>query len=294
MAYTTSDLLADIKLRVFAPSGSTRTFQDTDYLLLADAAMQSIILPMLQSQREEYLVTYKDLAVTADQAAYDIPVRAVGMQLRDVWLVDTDGTLIDLPELNPELRATTLSGDPRAFFLRMNQVHLYPTPSATLRTLRLEYFLRPGKLVETSAAAQISAIDTLTGIVTVGSVPSTWSTTDEYDLVRKDGGGEPRAVDQTVSAVTTTTLTLASLPTGLATSDYVSLAGESPIPQVPAELRPVLAQAVAVKVCEAMKLPALEDSRKTLEMEIKAAQLLLTPRVLGAAKKVVPPRRGAI
>jgi hypothetical protein len=86
---------------------------------------------------------------------------------------------------------------------------------------------------------------------------------------------------------TTLTLSTSDLPSRLAVGDWISLAGETPIPQIPDELRPVLAQATAVGVNEAMNLPGLDSARKTLDEMLKAVSLLLTPRVTGAQKKVV-------
>lgn len=241
----------------------------------------------MQSLRSEYYVTHKDEAVTQSQAAYDIPARAVGMQLREVHLISSSGAIIDLPQISPEDVGSTAEGSPRAFYLKMNKVCLYPTPNATTGTLRLYYYLAPGSLVETTDAAQISTIDTGTGVVTFSSLPSAWSTADYFDFIRRTGGAEPLSIDQMASNVSSTTMTFASLPTGLAVGDWVALAAETPIPALPLELRPVLAQATAVRIGDSMQLPGLDSARKTLDEELKAASILLTPRVTGAPKKVV-------
>ena len=43
-------------------------------------------------------------------------------------------------------------------------------------------------MIETTSASEISGIDTGTGIVTVSSMPDSWTTSLTYDLVRKAGG----------------------------------------------------------------------------------------------------------
>lgn len=290
-AYTTADLLTDIRLRVLAP-GDNSVFDNTDVLRLADAEMQTTVLPLLMSLRGEYCIVFEDQTVVAGQAGYDIPARAVGLMLREVHLVDAGGAITNLPQLSPEDIETTTPGPPEAFYLRQNQVYLYPTPATAAGTLRLYYPLRPASLIEATSAALVSSINTGTGVVTFTSVPSAWTTGNRFDWVRKDGGSEPRAIEQTASLISGTDVTFASLPSSLVAGDYLALAGETPLIQLPAELRPVLCAATAVRLCESMQLPGLDSARKSLEEVVKAVQLLLTPRVIGAPKKIVARRNG--
>lgn len=293
MAYTTADFLTDLRLRVLAP-GDTNVWDETDFLRLADAEIQTTILPLVMSLMADYYVTYTDQAIVANQPAYDIPARAVGMRLREVKIVTTNGALDDPPLIDLEALETTLPGTRKGFLVRMNQVWIYPTPASASGTLRQFFWLRPSRLIETTGAAQISAIDTGTGVVTVSSIPDTYTTGQRFDFVRADGASEPRAIDQTCSLVDGTDMSFASLPDGLAVGDYVTLAGETPIPQIPAELRPLLCAATAVRVCESMQLPGLDSARKTQEETEKKLGMLFTPRVVGAPKKIVAPRRWGI
>lgn len=286
MAYTTTELIADIKLRSFLPT-SQATFTSADTLLLADAEMQTAVIPLVQSLRSEYWLTYKDYTITAAQANYDIPVRAIGMSIRDVQYVYASGAVKSLPQMDVEDILTTISGDPSAFYVKQNQIYLWPTPSSTIDTLRVYYQLRPGQLVLTTAAGLISTISTGSNYVTVSSIPSDWDNGDTYDLIRQDGASEPLAIDQAATTVASTTITFtATMPTALRVNDYVALAGQSPIPQIPAELRPVLAQAVAVRMLESMMLPGVDFAKKTLDREIQTATALLTQRVQGEPKKI--------
>ncbi len=294
MAYTTSDLITDIKLRAFVPT-SQNSFTEADFLLMADAEMQTVILPLVQSLRADYYVTHTDRTIAAGQGAYDMPVRAVGMGLKDVHIVDASGVITNLAQIDQSDARTTQTGEPEAFYIRQNQVYLYPTPSSSSGTLRLYFSLRPGKLVLPSAAGTISSIVTASNEVTLSSIPSSWTSTLTYDLIRQDGGGEPLVIDLAASGVTSTTITFASAlpssPVALRTSDYVALAGQSPLPQMPAELRPVLAQAVAARIRASMRLPGADDAKAILKDEVEAAKILLTPRVQNE-RKVIPARHG--
>lgn len=287
-AYTTSDLISDVKLRAFVPT-SQSTFSEADILLIADAEMQSTILPLVLDLGNEYYITYKDVAVTANLQSYDIPPRAVGMKLDRVVIINSSGNIRPLSQMAPIFQETTVPSQPENFFLQRNQICLYPVPDGgNYGTLRQYYFLRPGKLVLTSAATTITAVDTTTNTVTIGSVPSSWSTSNTFDLIRQDGGVEQLSVDLGASSVSASAITFtASLPTGLRAGDYVSLSGESPLPQMPAELRPVLAQGVAARIRQAMRLPGADDAMKLLEREMNQAKLLLAPRVESSPKVIM-------
>lgn len=286
MAYTTTNFLADVKLRAFIPV-SQATFTAADTLLLADAETQTTVIPLLQSVKSDYWLTYKDHTITASQANYDIPARAIGMALRDVQIVSSGGDVTSIPQINVEDVNTTVSGEPVAFYIKQNQVYLFPTPSSTTGTLRLHYYLRPAKLVQTTDAGLISTISTGSNYVTVASIPSAWTTSYTYDLIKQDGASEPLAIDQAATSIASTTITFTStMPTSLRVSDYVALAGETPIPQIPAEVRPVLAQATAVRMMESMMLPGVDFARSTLDREIKTATMLLSQRVEGESKKI--------
>lgn len=287
MSYTTSDLLDSIKRRSFAPDGQD-TFSDTELLAMADEVLLTHLVPDIIAVKEEFFVVHEDEALAVDQAAYDIPVRAAGGLVRDVWLVD--GTSIDpnFRRKEPEEVRSSASDTPDGFYLKGNQIIVDPPPSAATKTLRKSFFLTPSKHVATSAAGVISAIDTDNLIVTVSSIPSTWATGDTFDLIRRNGGQEPLAIDLTSTLVSGSSITLPSLPANLAVGDYVALAGETPLVQVPDVFRTVLAQGVAAEILESTNQPGADKAKKKFEDMRTAAQKRLTPRVQGEDRMVKP------
>ena len=285
MSFTTADLLDSIARKSFVPVGQG-TFTNADLLAVADEQLLNTIVPAILAAREEYLVYSTDLSVVSGTNAYNVPSRAVGMMIRDVALVDGTNVDFNFPRLDPDMITTSNPGTPTGFYLKNNQVVLYPTPNASGKTLRLFYYLRPAKLVETSEAAVVSAIDTGTNTVSVVSIPSAWTTGDEFDLIKQDGGQEPLALDQTSTTVSGTDITFASLPTGLRVGDYVALAGETPLVQLPAEFRPILAQAVAAEILLDQNQPGAEKAEKKLQEQLAAAIKLVTPRVTGQPKVI--------
>jgi len=287
MAFTTADLLAAIERRSFAPSNQS-TFSTSEILALADEETQSLILPAILSVREEFFVTQTEVAITANRAAIDIPTRAIGMIVREVQLVNSSGHFRDLPRIEPEDVRGSQTGSPSAFYLKGNQIVLYPAPSTTQDSLRISFFIAPGNHIETSAAAVVSAINTTTNVVTVSSIPSTWVTGNSFDLISAKGGQEYRGIDLTSTLVSGTDITLPSLPTGLAVGDYVSLAETSPLVQLPPNFRPVLAQAVAARMLQSMNQPGADDATKQLDRLMQAAIQLITPRVVGEDRVLLP------
>lgn len=290
MTYTTSDLLSSVRRRGSIPTttNTNNVNNSTNLLEMATEELQINLMPLILSAREEFYVRTKDHTVVADTASYAIPTRASGQILRDVLLID--GTTIkSLPEIDPEDITTTQSGTVEGYYLEHNNVVLYPTPGAGGDTLRLKYFLRPSRLAATSACAQISAIDTTTNIVSVSSIPSSWSTGDILDLIDQDSPFNPLAIDQTSTLISSTDITFASLPTGLAVGDWVAQADYTPIPQVPYEFLHVLAQMTVVAALNAIgDFEGEKRAYAKLEKMMEDALNLITPRNQGEVRKIVP------
>lgn len=287
-AFTTTDLITSIRGRGAIPSSNTASNNNSDVGLLRIASEELLIklLPMLLSTRSEFYAYIKDYAITINQADYEIPSRASGMVLRDVQVVD--GTSISsLSSIDSEHLSTTSSGTPVGFYLKHNQVVLYPTPSSTSGTLRLRYFLRPSKLVRPSDAAQVSAINAATSAVTVTSIPAGFTTAFTYDLIKKSVPYAPLAIDQTPVSVVSTVITFSSLPSGLAVGDWIAFSDETPIPQIPQEFQAVLAQMTAVKYLEAAgDREGSAAAWKNLQQDMDSALKMITPRVVGERKIV--------
>lgn len=286
-SYTTSDLLTSIKVRGMIPT-SANALTDANLLALATEELHIKILPMLMSVREEFYVTTTDHAVTSGQAEYDIPTRASGLVLRDVQ-IKRGMDLISLPRLDVEDISTTGTGTPQAYYLRHNKVVLYPTPSSTVDSLRLRYFRRPSRLAATADCAQISSIDTGAREVVVSAIPSTWAVGNVVDFVKATVPYDCAEIDATITAIAGTTVTFASLPTGLATNDWLALAEYTPIPQIPHEMQPLLVQATVVKALEALgDREGAGAAGKDLQIIQQYALQLVTPRNQGEPTRIMP------
>ena len=308
--YTSTELLADIKRKAFVPI-SQITFSDTDLLSMADEEIQTALVPFIMKAREEYLVTFIDYPIDGTSRTFEMPPRSIAAKLRQVSVLinptndQNQPNERRLPEINAEDAVYNNNYNNflslQTFFLRENNVILSPgAASYAGQILRLYYFKRPSKLIQTSQCAQVTAISGQTAIVNL--VPTNFGTggtlTITADLVKASPPFRLYGMDLTVTIDTTTntaTIPLNPMPTeyhpanyGLAVGDYICLAGEAPIPTLPVELFSLLAQRVAVKI-----LASLGDSAnfqiatdRLKDMEHNALELI-SNRVEGSNRKVV-------
>lgn len=244
--WTTSELLASIKRRAQLPVSQV-TYSDEKILSFADDVMSDDIVPTIASAREDYWSYSRDFSPSS--GVVRIPERAIGNKVRSVSYVAGEGDELPLKRVEPENAYT--QGGP-CFYVEGNNLVIVNRQNAPVSAVRLRYFVRPGRLVKPDVVGQVVASETSTNRIQVATLPSNFSTSFRYDVVRAVPGFETLATDLTVTSVNGNVLTLSSpIPAGLGIGDRLCLAGETDIPQIPTEFHPVLAQAVTVKLHEA-------------------------------------------
>jgi len=277
--FNTTRLLSQVTLKGALPDGR---FEDSEILDLATDALVAEIAPMLIAAREEFFVRTKDYTITADQAEYLLPTRAVGSSLREVKLI-RGTTIVDLPRMDPEDMDSTESGTPSSFYLQGDNIVLYPTPDTTTNTLRVTYFCRPSALVPVIDCAQITAIN---GTTLTLSVPTGWTTADTFDVVRGDSSFGLKGMDLAASVVNTGDMTLMSVPDDTQVGDWVCLAGESCFPMIPADAHQLLVALTVVAALEALgDQTNLTPAATRAQMLKDALKAVLTQRVQGAPRR---------
>lgn len=284
MSYTSDNLINSIKTKASIPT-SQSLFSNQTFLDLINEEIQTNIIPDLLKIKEEYLATFKDVSLTSNVNSYQIPERAIGGMLRDVQLVDSN-TIYSLPRLQLEDQFQT-DEQRTGFYLRGNEIVISPTPTNSSDTLRIHHYQRPSKVVLTTECAQVTSIDTNTNQVTVSSLPSTINSNSIVDIVRNKSGFECLEIDKSISGISGTTISFSSLPSRLVIGDWICLAGESPIAQIPVELHPVLTQAVVVKCLEAMGDNKMKVAEEKLQMMKRNVFQMISPRVDGENKKII-------
>lgn len=281
-SYTTADWLTAVKRGGHLPPNQV-PFQDTDLLAIADEQLQTGILALLRAVRENYYLTYVDLPLSVD-STYDIPVRAIGATLNDVQLVEGE-TLFPVvrSEIHDQFSTVASPTGSYCFYILGNKVVIRPLPQTG--QVRLWYQLRPNQLISTANAAQITGI--AGNILTITGLPSTISTATPIDIIDDQPHFNTLVMDSVPTNTTPTTITLSSVPSTVAVGDWVAPGGQTPVPQIPVEFRPLLTQRVAVKYCE---LQGYLDKMKVAQnklMELEKQLLeLINPRVMEAPKKI--------
>jgi hypothetical protein len=287
MPFDTTRLIDQIKLKGALPEGR---FDDDEILDVAYDVMLHNVAPWCISNREEYFVYSTTTSITSGQAAYPLPSRSLGMALREVKVIEAN-RVKDLIRMDLEEIRTTQTGTPREFYIQNNELYLYPTPGSTQHTLQQYYFLRPSKLVPVTEGAVVSAIDTGTNTLTI-SGPATWTTSNTFDIVQAKSGYKiySDGMDLTASAVSTSSITLSSLPANIAVGDYVNLAEESCFPFIPTEAHGLLVHATVGELLESIGdregFTIAEGRVAKIKKDLEA---LFRKRIQGAPKNLFTP-----
>jgi hypothetical protein len=289
--YTTEELVKAIKRRSTSPS-SQQLFKAEDYVDFANDELETNIVPLIMSVREEYFVGSIDVVVTPNLTTpfeFDIPADAIGQKLREICVVDTsNGNLTSIPRLAPEQASGSAFEivASNGFIVRANKIVLYPAQSYAGQTLRVFYFKRPLTLVPLSKGAKITQVNTITNEIVVDKLPNTWIVGDTLTIVRSVQPFQTVVESVEITVLSSPTITLTSV-SGIQVGDYVALEGYSCIPQVPVEAHKVLAQATAVKVLEALgDFEGMAAAEKKLNQNKEDMLKMINPRVDGAVKRI--------
>lgn len=295
--YTTDALLASVKRRITLPDAQN-LFSPDDLIAFMTDELESTIIPLIHSVQQEYWVYIKDVQIVQNQNNYTIPVRGIVNGLRLVTLVDPTGkNETSFPLLRPENVSSTNSwlspyGMGTAYGFTMEDDHIVAFPNLSIinptNLIRFRYERTPSQLCAVTAAAQITAINGT--VVTVNNIPTDWSTATTVDIIKGSPAFVAKADDLAVSALDTNllTITIPSLPSGAAIGDWVCFAGTSPIPQIPVQMFPYLAQCTA-NLCMASMAdtePYKDAMQKTALMKEDLLKLM-QPRDIGNVQTIV-------
>jgi len=300
MAWTTTDLLADVRRRAMLPTTATQGTTDADLLSHADNEMASRMVPLITSVNEEFYVQTIDVPIVAGQAAYRIPNRSAGGKLRDASFI-LGASQLNLARIEPEQLTQWIvnaAGTPAGFYLEAGTVNLIPTPSAG-GTLRLKYYVRPGRLTATASnygvitSVTYGSSNSVTLAFTGSLSPLNGSLFDviafrpPFEYLLADAVASGSSAGNVTLTISSPTSPPPNFSPNIAIGDYVCARDVSPILQMPVELHSLLAQRTVCAVMEAFnyseRLQAAESVYARME---DAALRLLSPRVDGAPRKM--------
>lgn len=299
---TSDDLIASIERRILVPLNQS-TFSEQDFLDFASEEMNLGIVPMVISNHEDYYVYPENVQLVANQTSYDIPYRAIGNKLKDVFLLDAAGNLFEMTRVQKSDTTNSadvthyLSNNLSRFYVENNQVVLTCDADVVDPTysLKFTYYLRPNALVPNDEVSQVVSVDRNTGIITVDAVPDKFleqnldGSAKEIDFIKAKSPHKIMDYDVTVTAfdqnAATITMDPADIPADLAMNDIIAMSGETCIPQIPSDLHVLLAHRVATRILESLgDTEGLQNANQKLkELEMKSG-LLVTNRVDDAPK----------
>lgn len=294
--YLVDGLVTSLKNKYLTPQ-SQNTFDDDDIVSLLDEEMRACIVPLVSSVYEEYWVENYDQAVTG-AASYTVPQRTAAAVLRDIVFVDTQGNEIDMQQLSPvQIKSTFPFGFQLplytfGYYLQNDKVFLYPqqAQNATQYTLRMKFIRRPNNLTLSSNCGQVQSFSSITNIVTLGSLDSTWTTSTTFDIIQNFPQFSAIDEDVAITNINTSTnqITLSSIPSGLAVGMWFCPTLMSCIPQIPYEAFSALVWRGVLTLAESLgdSQGAQLGEKRFQDAKISLLQLM-TPRVQGGTKKVV-------
>lgn len=291
MTRTADELVASVKRCVTIPA-SQSLLQDVDILAMADEELASKCLPMIVAQRQEYLVYEQaPIDMVPGQERYDIPPRAAGRTIRELHIRDHTNFEWNLPLVNLEdANQWTRLGQPTGFYFNADDIVIVPMPeSGTTWQLLMWYEVRPSRLVPLNQAGLVTAING--NQVTIAASPSTFVSGAKVDMLKGTSSGWFKALDRTIVDNTLNVLTFATaadVPDTLIAGDYIALAEQSPVMQLPDEMFTYLRDLTAIRVLEAVSdyegAAVIKERSAALRQELAR---LFAPRTQGENTKII-------
>src|SRR3972149_10182847 len=234
-----------------------------DTRLLKDVyeVIRENVVPHLLSVREEYLVSTLSMSLSPPTTRYRIPARSIGNNLRDLWHVDSGGNRTDFASKRiPRERLFMYNGDggatPNGWFLEGNYIQLVPVSGSYSGSLEMSYHLAPSLLAPVAEAGKISSVALSSKQVTLAATPpSSFVSGTKLDIHSPESGAEVKLLDLTQSgSVSGNTVTFTEAIDGTtfgtyaaSVGDYVCLARECAIIQVPEDVVPMVINLVALR-----------------------------------------------
>lgn len=294
--YNTETLINNIKRRCAVPT-SQLTYTPQGFTDIANDELQTEVVPLIMSTREEYFVEHVDVLSPAD-GVIPFPNNAVGAKLRSVCYKQNTSPLVlsNLPRIDLDVVAgvgfsswTSFAG----FYIEGNDICLYPNTSVPPNTtIRLYYYKRVLNLAAPSQYGQVTAVDPDLNTVVLDFVPTVWAVGQTLNAVSSVQGFAITNASAEITALSAPTIELASVE-GIEIGDYVSLEGYSAVPQVPIEAHAYLAQLSAVKALEGLgDRPGMEAAQLKADKEKQSLLVMISQRVDGSVKKIMDPSGG--
>jgi len=302
---TGNKLVESVRNRAMIPN-DTSVYTDQNILDIANEEIDVQLLDKLLTLHEEHLTVHIDVP-RVESGVYDIPYRSVGNKIRDVVMISGGNqyelsqiSIGELPDYSYE--SSTYSTGMDKFYVESNQIK-FVNPTRNYDTVRIYFYIRPSVLTKTESSATITTIsstDTETTF-TFSSIPNEFASTVVFDIVgnrspnRIKGWDIPSIeVNTSLKYVKFNNSDVEDILGDIRVGDYVCKAEESPVPNLPTEMHPLLAQLTAVHILEALgDSEGLANAERRLNKMNNSVMELVDDRVELAPKKIRP-RNGVL
>lgn len=253
MAYLSDDLLSYLKLVDFSTTAQTQ-LSNAEILSIADNTLLLRILPHLIRINEGYTLVKEDFPFVASKAKYALPKYAMFNIIHFVERISNGMSyrLQPVPSERTYMRYDSQTGDPQMYDFIGNYIEFYPPPQTSASSYRMQYYRRPGRLVETSAAAKILSVNKVNGEVTYTAVPpSTFTASSTHDFYSSTSPFVRLNTNVTATAIAANvqTFPVASVQ-DLSPNDYVCLLDETVYPDLPIELYDFFAELIVLRLAK--------------------------------------------
>ena len=288
MGHTASSAISRIVLKAW--TSTARGLSDSQLLELLNDSLRSYVVPFTKTLRDEWWVS-EDIELTTDSDGKVAIPNSVASTLRTVaW--NNSGILCPLPRIEPEssfgYQPSSSSGNPAGFMLRGYSLEILPRCASV--PLVLTVMKRPHDMVLDGDAGEIASHASLA--LTLEDVPLAWqsSAPTAVDLISNESPFSPIAEDVTVSSLAGSVLTLSGISASLVEDGFwVADVGETPFPNIPIELHPLLEQHVIVTMFAGLgdkRLDAAGDLLKKYEADLRRT---MSPRTQGSSRPLLNP-----
>jgi len=162
---TSTDIIETVKRMISFPIAQN-TFSEEDILKFANEEIAVAQVPSILQYNEEYFVTSMRVAIEADKSRYEIPERAIGSKLRDLFYVDASGNLSEMTRISPDdkdfyQRNSGSGQNIHKFYIQGNDIIIASTVGSNppVGFLEFEIYIRPNQLVTNDRAAIIQTFN---------------------------------------------------------------------------------------------------------------------------------------
>jgi len=293
MIYTSSLLVQTVKQKSAMTTGQMG-LSDNDILAIATRRLKTDIVADILNQGEEYLEYVDTIPLVSNQSYYRIPDRAIGQVIRHVYL-NYGGTRISISKVDDSdlesFNSTGTTTMPYNFTIEGNYVRFLPSIGtiSNSTSMDLYYFMNPNVLTIESNCRQIVSINPAYTQFTIASTPSNFTPTLGYDFINHISGNEIINYNQICTSIATNVMVFPTPQTDVSVGDWICLAGQSPVPNIP-ELWQDLLVSLTVSEIQQLKQNTMGIQIATAETKrlTDAIDTITSQRVISKPDRVIP------